>query len=50
MAEQKSVFAVLNGVNCNEHVEKKKTGAQWIHVGLFDNNGRQRGIIKVMEV
>lgn len=27
-----------------------KTGAQWIHVGLFDNNGRQRGIIKVMEV
>lgn len=27
-----------------------KTGAQWIHVGLFDNNGRQRGIVKVMEV
>ncbi len=27
-----------------------KTGTQWIHVGLFDNYGRQRGIIKVMEV
>ena len=26
MAEQKSVFAVLNAINCNEHVEKKKTG------------------------
>ena len=26
MAEQKSIFATLNAVNCNEHVEKKKTG------------------------
>lgn len=28
----------------------KKTGAQWIHVGLRNNAGQQRGIIKVMEV
>lgn len=27
-----------------------KTGAQWIHVGLYNNAGRQRGIVKVMEV
>lgn len=27
-----------------------KTGAQWIHVGLRNNAGQQRGIIKVMEV
>lgn len=27
-----------------------KTGAQWIHVGLYNNAGQQRGIIKVMEV
>lgn len=28
----------------------RKTGAQWIHVGLRNNAGQQRGIIKVMEV
>lgn len=28
----------------------KKTGAQWIHIGLKNNLGQQRGQIKVMEV
>lgn len=28
----------------------RKTGAQWIHVGLYNNSGQQRGQIKVMEV
>lgn len=28
----------------------KKTGAKWIHVGLYNNAGQQRGQIKVMEV
>ena len=27
-----------------------KTGAKWIHVGLKNNNGQQRGQIKVMSV
>lgn len=27
-----------------------KTGAKWIHVGLYNNAGQQRGQIKVMEV
>ena len=27
----------------------KKTGTQWIHVGLYNNAGQQRGQIKVME-
>lgn len=29
---------------------KKSTGEKWIHVGLRNNAGQQRGIIKVMEV
>ena len=28
----------------------KKTGAKWIHVGLRNNAGQQRGQVKVMEV
>lgn len=28
----------------------RKTGARWIHVGLYNNSGQQRGQIKVMEV
>ena len=28
----------------------KKTGARWVHVGLYNNSGQQRGQIKVMEV
>jgi hypothetical protein len=28
----------------------KKTGAKWIHIGLYNNSGQQRGQIKVMEV
>ena len=28
----------------------KKTGAKWIHIGLYNNAGQQRGQIKVMEV
>lgn len=28
----------------------RKTGACWIHVGLYNNSGQQRGQIKVMEV
>lgn len=28
----------------------KKTGAKWIHVGLYNNAGQQRGQIKVMQV
>ena len=28
----------------------RKTGAKWIHVGLYNNAGQQRGIVKVMEV
>ena len=28
----------------------RKTGAKWLHVGLFNNSGQQRGQIKVMEV
>lgn len=28
----------------------RKTGAKWIHIGLYNNAGQQRGIIKVMEV
>ena len=27
-----------------------KTGAKWIHIGLKNNSGQQRGQIKVMEV
>lgn len=27
-----------------------KTGAQWLHIGIYNNAGQQRGIIKVMEV
>ena len=27
-----------------------KTGAKWIHIGLYNNAGQQRGQIKVMEV
>lgn len=27
-----------------------KTGARWIHIGLYNNAGQQRGQIKVMEV
>lgn len=27
-----------------------KTGAKWIHVGLYNNAGQQRGQIKVMDV
>lgn len=29
---------------------EKKTGAKWIHIGLKNNAGQQRGIIKVMSV
>ena len=28
----------------------KKTGAKWIHVGMYNNARQQRGIVKVMEV
>lgn len=28
----------------------EKTGDQWIHIGLYNNAGQQRGIVKVMEV
>lgn len=28
----------------------RETGAKWIHIGLYNNAGQQRGIIKVMEV
>ena len=28
----------------------KKKNAKWIHVGLYNNSGQQRGQIKVMEV
>lgn len=28
----------------------RKTGVRWIHVGLYNNSGQQRGQIKVMEV
>lgn len=28
----------------------KKKGAKWIHVGLYNNSGQQRGQIMVMEV
>jgi len=28
----------------------KATGAKWIHIGLYNNAGQQRGQIKVMEV
>ena len=28
----------------------KTTGAKWIHIGLYNNAGQQRGQIKVMEV
>lgn len=28
----------------------KKTGARWIHIGLYNNSGQQRGQIKVMEI
>ena len=28
----------------------KRTGAKWIHVGLYNNAGQQRGQIKVMQV
>lgn len=28
----------------------RRTGAKWIHVGLYNNAGQQRGMIKVMEV
>lgn len=28
----------------------KKTGTRWIHIGLYNNAGQQRGIIKTMEV
>lgn len=32
-------------------VEKNtKTGAKWLHIGLYNNYGQQRGQIKVMEV
>lgn len=27
-----------------------KTGAKWLHIGLYNNYGQQRGQIKVMEV
>lgn len=27
-----------------------KTGAKWIHIGLYNNAGQQRGQVKVMEV
>lgn len=30
--------------------KNKKTGEQWIHIGLYNNEHQQRGIIKVMEV
>lgn len=30
--------------------KNKKTGARWIHIGIRDNSGRQRGQIKVLEV
>ena len=28
----------------------RRTGAKWIHVGLYNNAGHQRGMIKEMEV
>lgn len=28
----------------------KNTGARWIHIGLYNNSGQQRGQIKVMEI
>ena len=28
----------------------KKTGARWIHIGLYNNSGQQRGQIKLMEI
>lgn len=31
-------------------LEKDKKGAQWIHIGLYNNAGQQRGQIKVMSV
>lgn len=41
-----------NGVKFDQLLleRDRKTGAQWIHVGLRNNAGQQRGIIKVMEV
>lgn len=30
--------------------QNKKTGAKWLHIGLYNNKGQQRGQIKVMEV
>ena len=31
-------------------LEKDKKGNQWIHIGLYNNAGQQRGQIKVMNV
>lgn len=28
----------------------RKTGSQWIHVGLYNNAGQQRGQVKVMNI
>lgn len=31
-------------------IERDAQGRQWLHVGLYNNAGQQRGIVKVMEV